>query len=57
MSNFKIPQTPTTVSKCIRFPVDVVERVEKEIQGNNCTFTAFVIEAIKVALNDIEKEK
>ena len=54
MSKFKIPQNPPTVNKTIRFPSDVVEDVEKAIQGNNCTFSAFVIAAVRAALDNLE---
>ena len=39
MGKFKIPATPPTTNKTIRFPNDVVEEVEKAIQGKNCTFS------------------
>ena len=54
MGKFKIPESPPTVNKTIRFPDDVVEEVEKAIQGKNCTFSAFVIAAVRAALNDLE---
>ncbi len=57
MKAFKIPQIPSTTNKCIRFPNDVIEEVEKAIEGKNCTFTAFVIEAVRVALANIEEEE
>lgn len=57
MKKFKIPTIPQTTNKCIRFPNDVIENVEKVIEGKNCTFTAFVIEAVKVALENIEEDK
>ena len=53
---FKIPSVPPTINKTIRFPNDVVENVEKAIQGKDCTFSAFVIAAVKMALEDLEKE-
>ncbi len=56
MKKFKIPSVPPTTSKCIRFPNDVIENVEKAITGQNCTFSAFVIEAVRVALENIEEE-
>lgn len=56
MRKFKIPSVPPTTNKCIRFPNDVIESVEKAISGKNCTFTAFVVEAVRVALESIEKE-
>ncbi len=57
MKKFKIPSIPPTTNKSIRFPNDIIENVEKAIAGTNCTFTAFVVEAVKVALENLEEEK
>lgn len=57
MGRFQIPSTPPTVNKTIRFPSDVVEEVEKAIQGKDCTFSAFVIAAVRMALEEIKKDK
>ena len=57
MKKFKIPSVPPTTNKCIRFPNDVIENVENAIKGKNCTFTAFVVEAVKVALENLNEEK
>ena len=54
VKKFKIPYIPMTVNKCIRFPVNIVEEVEKAIRGKDCTFTAFVIESVKMALKSIK---
>ena len=54
MGKFKIPNDPPTINKTIRFPSDVVEGVEKAIVGKNCTFSAFVIAAVRAALDDLE---
>ena len=56
MSNFKIPSIPSTTNKTIRFPNDVIENVEKAIAGKNCTFSAFVIAAVRAALEELETE-
>ena len=32
MQKFKIPSVPPTTNKCIRFPNDIIEEVEKAIQ-------------------------
>ena len=56
MGKFKIPTTPPTTNKTIRFPNDVVEEVENVIQGKDCTFSAFVIAAVKAALEDLKSE-
>lgn len=55
MGRFQIPSTPPTVNKTIRFPTDVVEQVEKAIQGKNCTFSAFVIAAVRRALEELRE--
>lgn len=54
MGKFKIPETPPTVNKTIRFPSDVVDEVEAVIQGKDCTFSAFVIAAVRAALEDLK---
>lgn len=56
MKKFKIPTTPQSTSKCIRFPNDVIEEVETAIKGTNCTFSAFVVEAVRVALDNLSEE-
>ncbi|MBQ8338501.1 MAG: hypothetical protein IJY33_05085 [Oscillospiraceae bacterium] len=52
---FKIPHVPPTTNKSIRFPDDVVSAVEKAITGKDCTFSAFVVAAVRAALDDLEK--
>lgn len=56
MKKFKIPTTPSSTNKCIRFPNDVVKQVEDAIEGKDCTFTAFVIEAVRVALFNLNEQ-
>lgn len=55
MGKFQIPSTPPTTNKTIRFPNDVVEDVERAIQGRDCTFSAFVIAAVRAALDDLKE--
>ena len=57
MKKFKIPVIPPTTNKCIRFPNDVIDSVEKELVGTDCTFSAFVIEAVRVALDNLKEER
>ncbi len=57
MRKFKIPSIPPTTNKCIRFPNDIIDKVENAIVGKSCTFSAFVVEAVRVALENIEEEK
>ena len=56
MSHFHIPSQPATTNKTVRFPNDVNERVEAAIQGKDCTFSAFVIAAVRAALDNLEAE-
>ena len=55
MGNFQIPILPPTVNKTIRFPTDVVAQVEQAIQGKQTTFSAFVIAAVRAALEDLQQ--
>ncbi|MCH5278342.1 MAG: hypothetical protein J1E60_00955 [Christensenellaceae bacterium] len=57
MDKFKIPSIPPTTNKTIRFPNDVVEKVEQVIQGKDCTFSAFVIAAVRAALADLDDQR
>ncbi len=52
---FKIPVQMNSINKTIRFPINVIEDVENSIKGTNCTFSAFVIEAVKSAVNFIKE--
>jgi len=56
LKKFRIPSIPPTTNKCIRFPNDVIEQVEKAISGKSCTFTAFVVEAVRTALENLEED-
>ena len=56
MSKFKIPAIPGTTSKTIRFPNQVIDEVEQAIRGTNCNFSQFVIEATRVALENLKEE-
>ena len=56
MKEFRIPSIPPTTNKCIRFPNDLITQVEDVIRGKDCTFSAFVIEAVRVALDNLEDE-
>ena len=56
MKKFKIPQIPQTTSKSIRFPNDVLDEVESVLVGTECTFSAFVVEAVRVALENLKEE-
>jgi len=56
MRKFKIPSIPPTTNKTIRFPNDVIAGVENAIVGKDCTFTAFVVAAVRAALEEVEEQ-
>jgi len=57
MKKFKLPAVPQSTSKSIRFPNEVIEQVEQAIRGTEVTFSAFVIEATRVALENLREER
>ena len=57
MKRFHLPSVPPTTNKCVRFPNDLIRQIEEATRGTNCTFSAFVIEAVRVALADLQEEK
>ena len=44
-------------NKTIRFPVALIEQIEKAIQNQDVTFSSFVIQACEYALQDMENFK
>lgn len=55
MRDFKIPSIYPSTNKCIRFPNDLIEDIENVIEGKNCTFSAFIVEAARVAVDNIKE--
>lgn len=51
------PYKKETENKTIRFPVQLIEKIEKAIKGKNVTFSRFVIQACEYALNNIDDKK
>ncbi|MGM5693680.1 YlcI/YnfO family protein [Streptococcus suis] len=43
-----------TENKTIRFPVPLIEEIEKTIQNKDVTFSSFVIQTCEYALKDME---
>ena len=54
---FKIPSVPPTTNKTVRFPNDLIARVEMLIRGQDCTFSAFVVAAVRAAVEEVETEQ
>ena len=57
MRDFHIPKSPASTNTSIRFPNDVIDKVEEAIRGTDCTFSAFVVEAVRVALENLQEQK
>lgn len=57
MRKFKVPSIPPTTNKSIRMPIDLIDGIEKAIVNKNCTFTAFVVEAVRTALENLDVEE
>ncbi len=55
---FKLkPYTKQTENKTIRFPVELIEKIEKAIIGENVSFSRFVIQACEYALENMKDKK
>jgi len=48
------PNRKETENKTIRFPIPLIEKIEKAIQGKDVTFSRFVIQACEYALKNLD---
>ena len=46
-----------TENKSIRFPLSLIEEIEKFIEMKDCTFSGFVIQACRYALDNAEEKE
>ena len=46
-----------TENKTIRFPVNVIEDIEKAIVGKDVSFSSFVIQACEYALKNMDNDE
>lgn len=51
------PNRKETENKTIRFPLPLIEQINKAIQGKDITFSKFVIQACEYALSNMKKEE
>ena len=51
---FQIPFVPPTTNKNIRFPNTLIAQVEEMIRGKESTFSAFVIAAVRAAVEEVQ---
>lgn len=46
-----------SINKCIRFPVEIINKIQTITDKNNVSFSKFVIQACEYALDDLESQK
>ena len=51
------PNRKESENKTIRFPVQLIDRIDKAIVNQDVTFSSFVIQACEYALNDMDTSK
>ena len=51
------PSRTETENKTIRFPIPLIDKIEKAIQNKDVTFSRFVIQACEYALNEMDDIK
>lgn len=51
---FKLPIEPGTTPKNVRFPNDIIKQVEAVTKDTKISFSKFVIEATRAALEDLD---
>lgn len=51
------PNRKESENKTIRFPVELIDRIDKAIVNQEVTFSSFVIQACEYALNDMDTSK
>lgn len=51
------PDRKETENKTVRFPVELINKIEKALVGKNATFSAFVIQACEYALDNMKIEE
>lgn len=46
-----------TENKTIRFPLPLIKKIEKVLEGTEVTFSRFVIQACEYALEELEEDE
>ena len=57
MREFRIPKQPISATKSVRFPVEMIDEVEEAIRGQDCTFSTFVVSAVRWALDNLKEQE
>ncbi len=50
------PNKKESENKTIRFPLELINTINKVIEGNDVSFSNFVIQACQYALDNMEKD-
>lgn len=50
------PNKKESENKTIRFPLELINQINQAIEGNDVSFSNFVIQACQYALNNMEKD-
>lgn len=50
------PNRKETENKTVRFPVQLIDKIEAAIQNQDVTFSSFVIQACEYALDNMETD-
>lgn len=51
------PNKKETENKTIRFPIPLIERIDKALENQEVTFSSFVLQACEYALDNMESSK
>ena len=54
---FPIPSVPPTTNTNIRFPTTLIAQVEELIRGKESTFSAFVVAAVRAAVEEVQNQQ
>lgn len=49
------PNRKESENKTIRFPLEIIERINNAIIGKDVSFSSFVIQAVEYALDNMEQ--
>lgn len=50
------PNRKESENKTIRFPLELINQINQAIEGNDISFSNFVVQACQYALDNMEKE-
>jgi len=51
------PNKKETENKTIRFPLSLIEKIDKVLENQDVTFSSFVLQACEYALDSMESQK